>query len=144
MVNLLLTVESCVSHWTLAEVASLRVITAAATIKTRAISTSVGTQLTVVAVETRWACALVAIFIVSAAASIVTRVSRAFVDLNLTTGTTETWQTGAGVAALTSVGTGRSIQTGFVVSAVIQILIAKESTPSFLTVALPWLLTSPM
>lgn len=144
MVNLLLTVESCVSHWTLTEVASLRVVSAAATIETRAIGTSVCTQLTVVAIETRWACTLVAIFIVCAAASISTRVSRAFIDLNLTAGTSETWQTRAGVAALTSVGTSRSIQAGLVVSAVIQILVAKESTPSFLTIALPWLLASPM
>lgn len=119
MVDLLLTVESCIPHWTLAEVASLRVVGAAATIETRAISTSVRTQLTVVAVETRWACALVAIFIVSAAASIAARISRAFIDLNLTAGTSETWQAGAGVATLTSISTGRSVQAGFVVSAVI-------------------------
>lgn len=144
VVNLLLTIESCISHWTLTEVASLRVITAAATIKTRTIGTSVGTHLAVVAIKTRWAGAIVAVFIVSAAASVATRVSRAFIDLDLTAGTSEARQTGASVAPLTSVGTSRSIQARLVMSTVVKILIAEKSTPSFLAVALPWLLAGPM
>lgn len=55
----------------------------------------------------------------SAAATVATGISRAFVDLDLTAGTCVSRQTGARVAALTSVGAGGSIQARLVVCAVI-------------------------
>lgn len=64
MVDFFLTVEASVSHWALTEVATFWVVDALATIETRPICTSIGTQLTVVAIETRWAGALIAIVIV--------------------------------------------------------------------------------
>lgn len=52
MVNLLLAVESCVSCGALAEVSSVRVVSASATVGAGPISTRHGTQLAVVAIET--------------------------------------------------------------------------------------------
>lgn len=57
----------------------------------------------------------------SAAASVATRVSRTFIDLDLTAGTRVPRQTGASVAALTGVGTGGSVKTGLMVCTVVQI-----------------------
>lgn len=57
----------------------------------------------------------------SAAASVATGVSRAFVDLDLTAGACVSRQTGASVASLASVGTGGSIKTGLMVCTVVQI-----------------------
>lgn len=64
MVNFFLTVEASVSHWALTEVATFWVVNTVAAIEARPICTSIGTQLTIVAIETRWASALVAIVIV--------------------------------------------------------------------------------
>lgn len=87
MVNLLLTVEACVSCRALTEITTFRVVGTASTIKAWPVCTGVSTQLTVVAIKTRWTGALISIIIVSAAAPIATWVSRAFVDLDLTAGT---------------------------------------------------------
>lgn len=57
----------------------------------------------------------------SAAASVATRISRAFVDLTLTACARVTRQTGASVASLASVGTGGSIKAGLMVCTVVQI-----------------------
>lgn len=57
----------------------------------------------------------------SAAASVATGVSRAFIDLDLTAGACVSGRTGASVAPLASVGTGGSIVTGLMVCAVVQI-----------------------
>ena len=57
----------------------------------------------------------------SAAASVATGISRAFVDLGLTAGACVPRQTGASVAALAGVGAGGSIKTGLMVCAVVQI-----------------------
>lgn len=59
MINLLLTVEPCITSWALAEVATIWVVGAAATIGTWPISTRHSTQLTVVAVEAMRTSALV-------------------------------------------------------------------------------------
>lgn len=61
MVNFLLTVEAGVSHRALAEVATFRVVDAASGVEARPVRTGIGAQLTVVAIKTRWAGALVAI-----------------------------------------------------------------------------------
>lgn len=57
----------------------------------------------------------------SAAPSVATGVSSAFVDLDLTAGPSEARLAGTGVAALTSVATSGSIHAGLVVSAVVEI-----------------------
>lgn len=57
----------------------------------------------------------------SAASSIAAGVPCAFVDLDLTAGSSESWATGTGVAALTSVTTSGSIQAGLMMCAVVQI-----------------------
>lgn len=57
----------------------------------------------------------------SAASSVATGVSSAFVDLDLTAGPSEARLAGTGVAALTSVATSGSIHAGLVVSAVVEI-----------------------
>lgn len=62
VVNLLLTVEPCVPCGALAEVASVRVVSTAATVGARPISTCHGTQLAVVAIETVRASAGICVF----------------------------------------------------------------------------------
>lgn len=62
MVDLLLAVKPCVSRGALAEVASLWVVSTAATIGAGSIGTCHGTQLTVVAIETMRARAGVCVF----------------------------------------------------------------------------------
>lgn len=57
----------------------------------------------------------------SAASSIAAGVSCAFIDLDLTAGSRESWPTGTGVAALTGVTTSGSIQAGLMMCAVVQI-----------------------
>lgn len=64
MVNFLFAVEASISHWALTEVTTFRVVSTTPTVKTGSICTSVGTQLTVVAIKTRRTGALVAVFIV--------------------------------------------------------------------------------
>lgn len=64
MVNFLLTVKAGISHQALTEVATFRVVYTTSAIKARPICTGTGAQLTVVAIETRWAGALVAIVII--------------------------------------------------------------------------------
>lgn len=62
MVNLLLAVEPCVSCGALAEVATIRVVSTAATVGAGPISTCHGTQLAVVAIETVRASAGICVF----------------------------------------------------------------------------------
>lgn len=86
----------------------------------------------------------ICVFQIGAASSVATGVSSTFVDLNLTAGPSEARPAGTGVAALASVATSGSIHAGLVVSAVVEILVAEESSPAFLTVALPGLLAGPV
>lgn len=62
MVNLLLTVEPCIPCGALAEVASVRVVSTAATVSAGPISARHGTQLAVVAIETMRASAGICVF----------------------------------------------------------------------------------
>lgn len=64
MVNFLFAVEASISHWALTEVTTFRVVSTTPTVKTGPICTGVGTQLTVVAIETRRTGAPVAVFVV--------------------------------------------------------------------------------
>lgn len=62
VVNLLLTVEPCVTSGALAEVATIWVVGAAAAVGAGPIGTRHGAQLAVVAVEAVWTSALVRVF----------------------------------------------------------------------------------
>lgn len=55
----------------------------------------------------------------SAASSVAAGIPGTFVDLDLTTGASESRAAGTGVAALTRVATSGSIQTGLVMCAVV-------------------------
>lgn len=57
----------------------------------------------------------------SAAPSVAAWIPSTFVDLDLAAGASESRAAGTGVAALTSVATSGSIQTGLVMRAVVQI-----------------------
>lgn len=72
-----------------------------------------------------------------AAASILARVAVTFIGLQLTVGAAKAWPACAGVAALTRVGAGRPVGTGFVIGAVVEVLVAEEAPPALLAVALP-------
>lgn len=72
-----------------------------------------------------------------AAASIFARVAVTFVGLQLTVGAAKAWPARAGVAALTRVGAGRPVGTGFVIGAVVEVLVTEEAPPALLAVALP-------
>lgn len=61
------------------------------------------------------------IYTYSAASSVAAGIPSAFVDLNLTAGSSESWATGTGVAALAGVTTSGSIQAGLMMCAVVQI-----------------------
>lgn len=72
-----------------------------------------------------------------AAASVLAGVAVALVYLQLAVGAAVAGPAGAGVAALACIGAGGPISTRLVVGAVVQVLVAEEATPSFLTHALP-------
>jgi len=79
-----------------------------------------------------------------AAASILAGVAVTLVGFQLTVGASEAGPARAGVAALTRVGAGCPVGAGLVVRAVVEILVAEEAPPAFLTVALPRLATRPV
>lgn len=86
----------------------------------------------------------IAILRVQAVASIATGLAVTLPDLHVTVNPGEAWQAGAGVAALACVHTRGPVGTGFVVGAVVQILVTKDASPAFLAGALPWLFTGTM
>jgi len=57
-------------------------------------------------------------------------------DAFLTVPAKESWRAGASVRALAGVETGGAVLTGLVVGAVVEVLVAPQSTPSGLAVAL--------
>lgn len=140
VIDLLFAVESGVARRTLTEVSAIGVVSAAPTIEAGTVGASHGAQLTVSSVETRRACAAVGVFKISAASTVSTRVAGAFVDLDLTAGSSESGSAGAGVASLAGVGARGPILTWFVMCAVVKILVTEKASPTLLAVALPWLL----
>lgn len=64
MVDLLLTIEACISHWALTEVAPFRVVDTMSAVEARPICTGTGAQLTVAPIEAWWTGALVAVVII--------------------------------------------------------------------------------
>lgn len=79
-----------------------------------------------------------------AAASILAGVAVTFIGFQLTVDASEARPASACVAALACVGTGRSIGTRLVVGAVVEVLVTEETSPTLLTVTLPWLAAHPM
>lgn len=65
-------------------------------------------------------------------------------DLGVTVDPGEAWQAGAGVAALARVHARGPVGTGSVMRAVVQILVAEDSSPAFFAGALPRLFTGTM
>lgn len=90
MIDLLFAVETGIARRTLAEVSSIRVVSTAPAVEAGAVGTSHGAQFAVSSIETRGTRTAVGVFKISAASSISARVARAFVDLNLTAGPSET------------------------------------------------------
>lgn len=86
----------------------------------------------------------IAILRVQAVASVATGLAVTLPDLHVTVDPGEAWQAGAGVAALACVHTRGPVGTGFVVGAVVQILVTKDASPAFLAGALPRLFTGTM
>lgn len=86
----------------------------------------------------------IAILRVQAVASVATGLAVTLPDLHVTVNPGEAWQAGAGVAALACVHTRGPIGTGFVVGAVVQILVTKDASPALLAGALPRLFTGTM
>lgn len=62
MINLLFTVETGMARRALTEVSTLRVVSAASTVKAGAVCASHGAQLAVSSIETRRTCAAVGVF----------------------------------------------------------------------------------
>lgn len=144
VINFLFAVEARVRQRASTAVAAFRVVGAAASVEAGPIGAGHGAQLAVFTVEAWWTGAGVAVFKIRAAASVLAGAGFAFVDLNLAVGTSVPRAAGARVAALAGVGAGGRILAGLVMGAVVEILIAEESTPPFLAVALPGLLAGAM
>ena len=73
------------------------------------------------------------------AATILARVAVALAGLDLAVGAAEAGLAGAGVAALACVGASGVVLAWLVVGTEVQVLVAEEATPTFLAIALPWL-----
>ncbi len=79
-----------------------------------------------------------------ATATILAGVAITLINLQLTVCASISWSAGAGIAALSGVGAGGAISTGFVVGAVVEVLVTEEASPALLAHTLPWLRASPM
>ncbi len=79
-----------------------------------------------------------------ATATILAGVAVTLVNLQLTVCAPISWPAGAGIAALSGIGAGGAISTGFVVGAVVEVLVTEEASPALLTHTLPWLRAGPM
>lgn len=108
------------------------------------ISTGQFLMFTVWSLKAPWTLAPIAVLRVQAMASITAELTVTLLNLSVTVDPSETRQTGAGVTALASVHAGRPVCTGFVMGAVVQVLITEDSSPAFFTGALPWLCTGTM
>lgn len=91
-----------------------------------------------------WAHAPITVLRVQAVASVVTGLAVTLPDLQVTVNPAEARHAGAGVAALTRVQTRGPVATGFVMGAVVQILVTKDASPALLAGALPRLCTGTM
>lgn len=101
-------------------------------------------EFTVCPFKPLWAHTPIAVLRVQAVASIATGLAVTLPDLQVTVNPGETWHAGAGVATLACVHARGPVCTGFVVGAVIQILVTKDASPALLAGALPRLFTGTM
>lgn len=144
-IHFLLTVESSVTCWALAHVATTVILLSAlATVKAGCVCTGQHPVLAVGAFKPLRAHTSEAILRVQAVASVVAGPAVTLPDLRVTVDPSEAWQAGAGVAALTCVHTSGPVGTGFVMGAVVQILVTKDASPAFFAGALPRLFTGTM
>lgn len=144
-VNLLLAVGAHVAGRTAAGVTTGgHLLHAGATIEAGPVGTGHRTDLTVLPVEALGACAGVVILQIIAAASVLAGVAVTLVGFDLTIVPTEARPACTGVAALACVGAGSIVRAGLVVGAVVEVLVAEQSSPALFTVALPRLATGAM
>lgn len=140
-----LTVEASVAWRTLANVSMTVVLFfALATMKARCVGTGQHPVFTVCPFEALRAHARVAVLRVQAVATIATGLAVTLPDLQVTVNPGEAWQASAGVAALACVHARGPVGTGFMVGAIVQILVTKDASPAFLAGALPRLFTGTM
>lgn len=117
---------------------------ALATMKAGCISTGQHPVFTVCPLKPLRAHTPIAVLRVQAVASVATGLAVTLPDLHVTVDPGEARQAGAGVAALACIHTRGPVGAGFVVGAVVQILITKDAPPAFLAVALPRLCAGTM
>lgn len=144
-IHFLLTVESGVACWTLTRVTmSIIPLFALAIMEAWCISAGQHPVFTVCPFKPLWAFTPIAVLRLQAVASVATGLAVTLPDLRVTVNPGEAWQAGAGVAALTRVHTRGPVGTGFVMGAVVQILVTKDASPAFFAGALPRLFTGTM
>lgn len=144
-IHFLLTVESSIASWTLAHVTmSIIPLFALATMEAGGIFAGQHPVFTVCPFKPLWACTPIAILRLHAVASVATGLVVTLPDLRVAVYSSEAWQAGAGVAALACVHTRSPVGTGFVMGAVVQILVTKDASPAFFAGALPRLCTGTM
>lgn len=139
------TVRPCEAKRANASVAGpLILFQACATVEAWRIYTCQSAVLTVSAIVARGAQAVITVLHIRATATVPTGIAVALADLVFAVDAGEAGFARARVAALASVHASCSIFAWPVVSAVVQILITEEATPSFITYALPLCFTSPV
>lgn len=144
-IHFLLTVEPSVACWTVAYVSvSIVPFFAFSLVKAGCICAGQFPVLTVCPFKPLWALTPIAILRVQAVASVATGLAVTLPDLQVTVNPVEAGHAGAGEAALTRVHACGPVGTGFVMGAVVQILVTKDSSPALLAGALPRLFTGTM
>lgn len=144
-VHFLLAVESSVTGRTLAHIAvAIIKFSALAPLEAWSVRTRQHLVFAVRSLKSWRAHAPVAVLRAHATASVVAGPAITLSDLGVTVDPSEARQAGAGVAALTRVHARGAVGTGPVVRAVIQILVAEDSSPAFFAGALPRLFTGTM
>lgn len=143
-VQSLLTVGSSKGWGTAADVATSEFFLTRPSVKAGVIRTRHCNDLTVLPIESLRTCAGVIILQIVATATILAGVAITLVNLQLTVCAPISWPAGAGIASLSGVGAGGAISTGFVVGAVVEVLVTEEASPALLTHTLPWLRAGPM
>lgn len=91
-----------------------------------------------------WTRTPIAVLRVQAVASIATGLAVTLPDLQVTVNPVEARHAGAGVTSLARIHTRGTVGTGFVMGAVVQILVTKDASPALLAGALPRLFTGTM
>lgn len=143
-VQFLLAVGAGVGRRAAAHIATGEALLTCSSIKTRVICTRHGHYFTVLTIETLRTCAGVIVLQIVTAATILAGVAVTFVYLQLTVGASVAGSAGAGVAALAGVGAGGPVSTGLVVGAIVQVLVAEETSPAFFAHTLPRLCAGAM